>query len=394
MHAVCVYQLICVCVCFATKSASCMQWSITRTATRTTSSPNQESAHLLHPALTSPCSEASSLSLGGGKSTTVRLTANMPLDDLRGIKALTFDVFGTVVDWRSTVEAALRTALATKLASVPQHEADRIQRALAAGAAAAHPQCPQDVAGAAAAAADGGVDWAAPFAQEWRNAYKAFTRSFRAGQTSWKDIDTHHHDSLVDQLHRWGLADVFTASEIRDLSLVWHRLAPWPDAARGLGRLGELGLVTATLSNGNLNLLADLNNGSGGGSGGHGDEDVDRPKLGFARIFSAEDFGAYKPDPKTYLGAVEKLGVAPGETAMVACHLNDLDAARALHLRTIYVERAKEEDWDPAEERYQRARHATVDLWVPLDPQLGPEGGFVEVARQLETVLGSKQDAQ
>lgn len=263
------------------------------------------------------------------------------LEALEGVKALTFDVFGTVVDWRSSIEAELKSALEGKLASsdfetLPhglQQRAQSLQQA----------------------------DWAA-FAQEWRNAYKKFTRTFQAGETAWKDIDAHHHDSLVEQLDRWELSGLYTAQEILDLSLSWHRLRPWPDSAEGIRALNALGLVTATLSNGNQALLADLDSFGG---------------LGFTKLISAENFKAYKPDPKVYLGAAELVGVEPGQVAMVAAHLNDLDAAKKLGLRTIYVRRQQEEDWSESDQRYQAARE-WVDLWVDVG-----EGGFVEVARRL-----------
>lgn len=268
----------------------------------------------------------------------------MPAEALRDIKALTFDVFGTVVDWRSTVEAALKASIESKKASradLPAHLIRRID-AMAGG------------------------DYAR-LAQEWRDSYKRFTRGFRPGETAWKDIDAHHHDSLGEILEAWQLAGLLAPGEVRELSLVWHRLAPWPDAAPGLRLLGGgqgrgMGLVTAALSNGNRSLLADLD-----ALGG----------LGFARLISAEDFGVYKPDPGVYLGAAERLGVRPGEVAMVAAHLNDLEAARKLGLRTIYVERKGEEDWDVGEERYRAAKE-WVDLWVGLD-----EDGFVAVAERL-----------
>lgn len=268
----------------------------------------------------------------------------MSLEALRGVKVLTFDVFGTVVDWRSSVEAALRDALASKLAASPPGDLQQRVRSLASS----------------------DEDWAATFAQEWRNSYKTFTRSFRAGETVWKDIDTHHHDSLVELLDRWGLGGglLFTADEVRDLSLVWHRLTPWPDAAAGIRQLNNhLGLRTASLSNGNHALLADLERFG---------------NLGFTKLLSAEDFGAYKPDPKVYLGAVETMGVQPHETAMVAAHLNDLDAARRLGLKTVYVERVQEEDWDQSEERYRDAR-GWVDLWIGVN-----QPGFLEVADRLD----------
>lgn len=289
----------------------------------------------------------------------------MPIEALRGIKALTFDVFGTVVDWRGSVVPALKASIGP-----------RCERGLLLPLP--DPGSGPDPGPSPRVLTDG--DYAA-MAQEWRDSYKRFTRGFRAGETPWKDIDAHHHDSLVDLLGRWGLAGLFPGGgddddpgadeadeEVRRLSLVWHRLRPWPDSAPGLHALragGELGLVTATLSNGNQSLLADLDS-----SGG----------LGFSRLLSAEDFGVYKPDPRVYLGAAEKLGVRPGEVAMVAAHLNDLDAARRLGLRTIYVERKGEEDWSVDDERYEAAKE-WVDLWIGLD-----EDGFVGVARALKSL--------
>ncbi|CAN8106485.1 unnamed protein product [Discula destructiva] len=275
---------------------------------------------------------------------------------LKCIKALTFDVFGTVVDWRTTVQDALQSALTTKLAT-PDFAT------LPPGLQ----QCAQTL---ASGSGSGEVPPFAPvFAQQWRDTYSKFTRGFRAGgETPWKDVDAHHHDSLVELLDLWELSGLFTPAEVLELSLVWHRLVPWGDAAEGLARLrrgdGGLGLVTATLSNGNRALLRDS---------------VAFGGLGFDRLISAEDFKAYKPDPRTYLGAVEMLDVAaaPGEVAMVAAHLNDLEAARACGLRTIYVERMAEEAWGADEERYAQARE-WVDMWVSVD-----EGGFVEVARRL-----------
>lgn len=282
---------------------------------------------------------------------------------LKGVKALTFDVFGTVVDWRRPVEAALSTALRSNprpySASSPSTEDEAAERAEAEARARA--------------LTDADI---AALAQQWRDSYKYFTRGFRPGVDPWKDVDAHHHDSLVDLLRTHGLSGVLDDAAVRELSLVWHRLTPWPDSAPGLRALGSssdpegdgdrLGLVTATLSNGNRTLLADLDSFGG---------------LGFRKLLSAEDFGAYKPDASVYLGAAERLGVGPGEVAMVAAHLGDLDAARRLGLRTVYVEREREEDWEVGSERYEAAK-GWVDLWVGVD-----EGGFVEVARRLRDVL-------
>ncbi|KAI0838724.1 haloacid dehalogenase [Hypoxylon sp. FL0890] len=259
---------------------------------------------------------------------------------LRNVKALTFDCFGTVVDYRSTVHQELVKRARRKIESptfdtLPEPSRTRLK-----------------------AMTD--EDWA-KFGQEWRISYYEFTRSFVPGKTAWKDIDTHHYDALHELLHKWGLTGIYTDDELRSLSLVWHNLKPWDDSAAGIRRLGTR-FVTSTLSNGNQSLLQDLDaNGN----------------LGFRKIISTADFGAYKPHPSTYLGAAAALGFRAEEVAMVAAHLGDLAGARAAGLRTIYVERPREEAWGPEEQRYKEARE-WVDLWITES-----EDGFLEVARRL-----------
>ncbi|KAK3067400.1 hypothetical protein LTS18_001139, partial [Coniosporium uncinatum] len=120
--------------------------------------------------------------------------------------------------------------------------------------------------------------------------------------------------------------------------------------------------ATATLSNGNLSLLNDLKT---------------HANMPFTHIFSAEMFGSYKPSPKVYLGAAEKLGLSPGECAMVAAHLGDLKAAKDLGFRAIYVQRPLEEDWE--QPKVEEAKNADwVDIWVSQD-----EEGFLTVAEKL-----------
>jgi 2-haloacid dehalogenase len=204
-------------------------------------------------------------------------------------------------------------------------------------------------------------DWA-QFAQEWRNSYKNFVKDFVPGETEWRDIDTHHHLALIDLLKKWQLEGLYTEDEVKELSLIWHHLDPWADTAAGLHKLGTK-FDTSTLSNGHRSLVKDLNE--------HG-------KLGFKRLQTSTDFKAYKPHPSVYLGAAKTMGVDPGkgEIAMVACHLNDLAAARGLGFKTIYVERKQEEDWSPEQQEYKDAK-TWVDMWVKEE-----EEGFVEVARR------------
>lgn len=251
-------------------------------------------------------------------------------------KILFFDVFGTVVDWRSSVTAELISRGRGKIGSPdinPGGSKDRLREL-----------------------ADD--DWA-KFAQQWRDSYGKFTKSFVPGQTDPKDIDTHHHDSLVELLQSWRIKDAFGDAEIRDLSLVWHRLRPWSDSAEGLALL-DTKYETSTLSNGNVELLRDL---QVFGS------------LGFKHIVSSWMFKAYKPHPSVYLGAAEKTGFKPEECGLVAAHLGDLKAAKSLGFRVIYVERSQEESF--SKEAIEEARQ-WVDLWVSEG-----EGGFVEVASKL-----------
>ena len=200
---------------------------------------------------------------------------------LTGVKALTFDVFGTVVDWRSSV---IHEATAMELPVDP-----------------------------------------AKFADEWRAGYAPAMQRVRTGQQPWAPIDVLHRQILDGLLAKYKIT---TLSEVQKVHLnrVWHRLAPWPDSARGLTMLRKK-FICATLSNGNVSLLVDLARHGG---------------LTWDCVLSAELFKAYKPDAAAYLGATAMLDVKPEETMMVAAHKNDLLAARKVGLKTAFVERALE----------------------------------------------------
>ncbi|KAK2612384.1 hypothetical protein QQS21_001648 [Conoideocrella luteorostrata] len=257
---------------------------------------------------------------------------------LASVKALTFDVFGTAVDWRSSVVEELTLRAHRKQSSnLPEFLRLRLQSLTE-------------------------TDWGR-FAQEWRNSYMQFVKAFNPETDPWKTIDEHHRDSLPVLLESWGLEGLYTATEVQSLSMVWHRLNPWPDVVDGLAMLKEMGLALATLSNGNEELIWDL---------------ADFGGLEFDRLFCAETFRLYKPHPETYLGAVRKMGFEPGEVAMVACHLKDLKGARECGLRTVYVERRGEEEWDKEGVEFEEARD-WVDLWVGEEDV----GGFVTMASRL-----------
>ena len=205
--------------------------------------------------------------------------------DVTRIRALVFDVFGTVVDWRGTI---LRE-------------------------------------GAAWSAAHGvAVDWPG-FADAWRAGYQPAMARARRGEIAWTNIDSLHRVILDEIRPRFGLGDLPEA-EVDELNRVWHRLAPWPDALAGLRRLKST-FVISTLSNGNIALLVNM---------------AKRARLPWDCVLSAEVFQHYKPDPEVYQGAARLLGFACDEVLMVAAHPGDLVAAQASGLRTAYVPRPLE----------------------------------------------------
>jgi 2-haloacid dehalogenase len=201
------------------------------------------------------------------------------------VKALTFDVFGTVVDWRSSIIAEGR-----KLGR---------RKKLA-------------------------VDWPA-FADAWRAGYRPAMDRVRRGELPWTNIDGLHGRILDELLERFGIA-VLDEAEKTDLNRAWHRLAPWKDSVAGLKRL-KTRYVVATLSNGNVALLTNMGKHAG---------------LPWDCVLSAELLGHYKPDPETYLGAARLLGLEPMQVMMVAAHADDLDAAARTGLRTAFVRRPME----------------------------------------------------
>jgi 2-haloacid dehalogenase len=196
------------------------------------------------------------------------------------VRALVFDVFGTVVDWRAGVAREVRRLL-------PE------------------------------------VD-AVALADAWRGRYAPSMEEVRRGERPWANLDALHRGSLDALLPEFGVEpDQATRAE---LVLAWHRLDPWPDAVAGLTGLRER-YVLAPLSNGNVALLVDL---------------ARRGGLPWDAVLSAELFGHYKPDAQVYDGAARLLGLAPEDVMMVAAHTDDLAAARARGLRTAYVHRPDE----------------------------------------------------
>lgn len=206
----------------------------------------------------------------------------MLIDD---IQALTFDVFGTVVDWRGSV---IRDAAALGVAQ-------GVERA-----------------------------WA-QFADDWRALYQPAMSMVRDGELPWTTLDALHRMNLDQLLERYELTGL-SEWEIEQLNHAWRRLDPWPDSVAGLQRLRSRYLL-ATLSNGNVALMVHLARWAG---------------LPWDAILGAEFSQSYKPQPQTYLRTAEALGLTPVQCLMVAAHNNDLHAARRCGLRTAFVYRRSE----------------------------------------------------
>lgn len=201
------------------------------------------------------------------------------------VKALVFDVFGTVVDWRGSIirEGQL----------LAQRKGYK-------------------------------VDWGL-FADRWRAGYGPSMNRVRSGELPWTKLDDLHRmvlDELVQEFSLTGMSE----EELQHFNFAWHRLSPWPDTLAGLSRLKNEYPI-ATLSNGNVSLLMDMAKNAG---------------LPWDSIFSAELSRHYKPDPEAYLKAAELFSLAPQEVMLVAAHPSDLQAAAAAGLSTGYVHRPLE----------------------------------------------------
>jgi 2-haloacid dehalogenase len=202
------------------------------------------------------------------------------------VEALVFDVFGTVVDWRTSLIDDLSTWGASRGVD---------------------------------------ADWTA-LVDAWRAAYKpAMDEVRRHPERGFVVLDDLHRRTLERLVVEHGITGL-TDADLHHLTLGWHRLHPWPDSVAGLVRL-QRRFVIAPLSNGNVALLTHMARFGG---------------LPWDLILSAELFEHYKPDPETYLGAARLLAVAPERLMMVAAHNSDLGAARALGLRTAFVARPTE----------------------------------------------------
>jgi 2-haloacid dehalogenase len=201
------------------------------------------------------------------------------------VKALFFDVFGTLADWRSGIAREAEINLA-----------------------------PRGYA----------LDWLA-FADAWRDQYQPAMEEVRAGRIPFSKLDVLHRRNLDRILPRFGVSGLDDAAA-HDLTLAWHRLDGWPDVAPGLRRLKRR-FMLAPGSNGNISLMVDL---------------ARRNDFPWDAVLGAETAGDYKPKPRVYLAACEALDLPPGDCMMVAAHTHDLLAAAKCGLGTAHVARPNE----------------------------------------------------
>lgn len=235
--------------------------------------------------------------------------------DVSEIKALTFDVFGTVVDWRNTIISEGK-----QLSEVKEFE----------------------------------VDWG-KFADTWRSRYLSSTQRVQRGELSWVKLDTMNRMILEELLTEFEISGLSEA-EKDDLNRVWHRLKPWPDAIDGLKRM-RTKFIVATLSNGNMALLINMAKNAG---------------LPWDCILSAELAKHYKTHRKAYLMAADLLGLSPEQIMMVAAHKFDLKGAQAVGMKTAFVSRPMEFGPEPNVSLLQTDAEAKFTLdteiedWIDL----------------------------
>ena len=213
-------------------------------------------------------------------------------------KAFAFDVFGTVVDWRSGIarEAAPLLEMLGRTDVTPE-----------------------------------------TFADGWRARYQPAMARVRSGERPFVILDTLHRETLEELLVSLEIDPAAVGDErLHDLTLAWHRLDPWPDAVAGLNRLKQR-FPIVTLSNGNIALMVDM---------------ARRAGLPWDAILGAEVSGHYKPDPGAYLATARQLTIDPGDLCLVAAHHSDLAAARNCGLMTAYIDRPMEYGGRPAPDRH------------------------------------------
>ena len=231
------------------------------------------------------------------------------------IRACIFDVFGTVVDWRSSIIA----------------QCENLGR----------------IKGVAR-------DWGA-FADAWRGKYRPYMDKVRSGELPWTNLDALHRMSLDEVLAEFEIAGLNDAEKMA-VTHFWHNLRPWPDSVPGLYRL-KTRFIIAPMSNGNIALMTNMAKNGG---------------MPWDCILGAEVAQHYKPDPESYGTAVKLLGLSPEQVLMVAAHQGDLLASAKVGLRTAFVPRPREHGPDRTPDPTpDPSFNVVADNFVDLAAKLG-----------------------
>jgi len=234
---------------------------------------------------------------------------------LSEVKALTFDVFGTVVNWRDSIAREAKAMLVPKGHDKDWHE----------------------------------------FADRWRALYQPAMDKVRKGERPWVKLDDLHRENLLALLQEFGI-DGLREADVDHLNRAWHRLDPWPDTVEGLTRLKRK-FILVTLSNGNVALMVNMAKYAG---------------LPWDAILGAEVAHAYKPQPEAYDRTAALLDLKPHQCMMVAAQNGDLVAARGRGFRTAFVSRALEHG--PNKTRDLKAEHdfdVVASDFIDLAAKLG-----------------------
>lgn len=234
-----------------------------------------------------------------------------PRTDLRSVRALAIDIFGTVVDWRGSI---IREGKGLKQS----------------------------------------VDWPR-FADKWLTGYRSRVEEVRTGQRPWANLDVLLKEAFNDLLREFDLSGT-EPKKLADFELVWHRLRPWPDCLPGLKRLRKR-FTLGTLSNGNMILLTDMERNA---------------HLPWDIVLSAELVKKYKPEPEPYLLAVQALGPRPDQVMYVAAHDWDLSAgAEKAQMKTAFIPRPKEMPGESSLTKMNRSYDISASDFNDLADKLG-----------------------
>lgn len=202
---------------------------------------------------------------------------------MKEVQAVMFDVFGTVVDWRSSIANEVK-----QISELAQVDSEK-------------------------------------FADRWREKYQPAMEQIRSGFRPWTKLDDLHYENLLEVLKEFGI-DTMSEEKIRDLNFAWHRLNPWEDSVEGLYRI-KSGYIIATLSNGNVSLIVNM---------------AKNANLPWDMVLGAEVVRHYKPQPESYLKSAEMLDLPPTACMLVAAHNSDLVAASQCGFKTAFVSRPNE----------------------------------------------------